>query len=76
MIRLRTRPTAPSSEQFALSVLLHCKDHLNVFNAIQALFSAFVSANPLFSTTSSLFFAKQGVGVTHASEILWRAAHR
>jgi hypothetical protein len=36
------------------------KDHLNVFNTIQAHFLAFGSANPLFSTTSSLFSAKQG----------------
>jgi hypothetical protein len=62
MFQLQPQPTAISSEQFALSLLLRCKDHLNVFNTIQALFSAFFTANPLFSTTSSLFFAKQGGG--------------
>ena len=62
MFQLQLRPTATSSEQFASSLLLHCKDHPNVFNTIQPLFSAFFSANPLFSTTSSLFFAKQGGG--------------
>ena len=43
-----------------LSLLLCSKNGLNVFNHIQPLFSAFVSRNPLFSTPSSLFFAKQG----------------
>ena len=43
-----------------LSLPLCCKDDRNVFNHIQPLFSAFVSTNPLFSTPSSLFFAKQG----------------
>jgi hypothetical protein len=43
------------------SLLLDCKDHLNVFNKIQALFSAFVSAGPLLSTLSKLFSPKQGV---------------
>jgi hypothetical protein len=62
MFQPQLRPTATSSEQFASSLLLHCKDHPNVFNTIQPLFSAFFSANPLFSTTSSLFFAKQGGG--------------
>jgi len=46
-----------------LSLLLYCKDHLNVFNKIQALFLAFVSVDPLLSTLSKLFSPKQGVGV-------------
>jgi hypothetical protein len=60
MVQLRPRSTATSSEQFAGSLLLCSKDHLSVFNAMQALFSVFFTANPLFSTTSSLFSAKQG----------------
>ena len=75
-VQLPTRPTVISSEHCASSLRPDCKDHLNVFNTIQALFSAFGSANPLFSTTSSLFFAKQGVGVNYASEILCQADHR
>ena len=43
-----------------LSLLLHCKNDLNVFNNIRALFSAFVSPNPLLSIPSSLFSPKQG----------------
>jgi hypothetical protein len=51
------------------SLPLCCKHDLNVFNQIQALFSAFVSADPLFSTPSSLFSPKQGGRGKHASKI-------
>jgi hypothetical protein len=43
-----------------LSLPLCCKNDSNVFNHIQPLISVFVGPNPLFSTASSLFFAKQG----------------
>jgi hypothetical protein len=44
---------------FAANTLC-CKYALNVFNKIQALFSAFVGADPLLSTLSKLFFTKTG----------------
>jgi hypothetical protein len=46
-----------------LSLPLFCKNDRNVFNHIQPLFSGFVGADPLFSTSSKLFSPKQGVGV-------------
>jgi hypothetical protein len=44
-----------SNAKLLLSHLLCCKHVLNVFNHIQPLFSAFLGADPLFSTYSSLF---------------------
>jgi hypothetical protein len=63
IISMAPEQFAPFSNAKLLSRLLCCKHVLNVFNHIQPLFSAFLGADPLFSTRSSLFSPKQGVGV-------------
>src|ERR1700686_3153382 len=67
--RLLPRSGPPASSAKMLSLLLYCKEHLSVFNNIQALFSAFVSTDPLLSTLSKLFSVKQGY--KHASKMFW-----
>src|ERR1700686_1699033 len=52
------RPARSHRQLFCLQS--RCKNALNVFNAIPALFSVFVGADPLFSTPSKLFLPKQG----------------
>jgi hypothetical protein len=62
------RPARSHRQLFFLQS--RCKNALNVFNAIQALFWVFVGADPLFSTPSKLFLPKQGgEGYSHAPKI-------